>query len=132
MYDYATCAMAQAIDRILKGDDTMLHPTTMYPMRSVPRDGSYVLLFIKSGYTTTPHRCEVARYDAVYRPRQPWVNYANDSVYDAGGDDADLVGWLPVPQPFPSPADRARADAARMDTKTELGEAKVAPERIIV
>lgn len=67
------------------------------PMSDVP-EREYVLLFIKSGYTTTPLRCEVARRDPGFRPNQPWVNYAGDSVFDAGGTPADFVGWLPLPE----------------------------------
>lgn len=63
-------------------------------MDTAPKDGTYVLLFGGSGYITTPLRCEVCRYDEEYRPRQPWVNHANDSFED-GGDRP--VGWLPLP-----------------------------------
>lgn len=62
-------------------------------MNSAPKDGTYILLFGDSGYTTTPYRCEVCRYDAEYRPLQPWVNHANDSFLDGGGEP---VGWMPL------------------------------------
>lgn len=64
-------------------------------MDSAPKDGTYILLFGDSGYTTTPYRCEVCRYDAEYRPLQPWVNHANDSFLD-GGDEP--IGWMPLPK----------------------------------
>ena len=53
-------------------------------IQSAPKDGQYILLFGDSGYSTTPLRCEVCRYDAEYRPLQPWVNHANDSFEDGG------------------------------------------------
>ena len=61
---------------------------------TAPRDGTYVLLFGPSGYTTTPLRCEVCRYDAEYRPRQPWVNHSNDSFLDGG---EAPTHWMPLP-----------------------------------
>lgn len=82
----------------------------MNPMSSVP-EGEYVLLFIKSGYTTTPLRCEVARCVPSFRLNQPWVNYAGDSVFDAGGTPADLLGWLPLPNYDPE----AETDPAVID-----------------
>jgi hypothetical protein len=53
------------------------------PISTAPHD-RYVVLIGPSGYVTTPHRYVVARHDAVHRPKQPWVNYANDSVLDDG------------------------------------------------
>lgn len=64
------------------------------PMSSAPTDGRYVLLFGPSGYIGTPLRCEVCRYDAEYRPRQPWVNHASNSFEDGG---APATGWMPCP-----------------------------------
>lgn len=69
--------------------------TKLRPMDTAPKDGTYILLFGPSGYTTTPLRCEVCRYDARYRPRQPWIDYANDSFLDSGDPP---VGWLPLPE----------------------------------
>lgn len=54
------------------------------PIETAPRDGTYILLGGPSGYTTTPLRVEVCRYDAEYRPLQPWVNHANNSFMDGG------------------------------------------------
>lgn len=65
------------------------------PIESAPRDGTYILLGALSGYNTTPIRVEVCKYDAVYRPRQPWVNHSNDSFMDGGG--APFV-WCPLPE----------------------------------
>lgn len=62
---------------------------------SAPRDGTYILLAGPSGYTTTPLRVEVCRYDPQYRPLQPWVNHADDSFMD-GGEAPTL--WMPLPK----------------------------------
>lgn len=64
------------------------------PIETAPKDGTYILLFGPSGYVTTPLRCEVCRYDAEFRPLQPWVNHANDSFTDGGGAPTH---WLPLP-----------------------------------
>lgn len=66
----------------------------MKPMEDVPKDGTYIILFAESGYTGTPHRCEICHWDEEYRPMQPWVNHAGDSFTDGGGRP---VGWLPLP-----------------------------------
>ena len=66
----------------------------LQPMETAPRDGTYVILFGRSGYITTPWRCEVCHYDAEYRPRQPWVTYNGDSFRDSG---LEPIGWLPLP-----------------------------------
>ncbi len=44
----------------------------------------YYLLRGDSGYKGTPFRYIVARYDSQFRPRQPWIDYAGDSVLDSG------------------------------------------------
>lgn len=46
--------------------------------------GRYVLLRGPSGYRGTPYRYVVARFDKDYRPLQPWVTAAGDSVLDSG------------------------------------------------
>jgi hypothetical protein len=69
--------------------------TKWRPLDSAPKDGTYMLLAGKSGYTTTPLRVEVCRYDPEYRPRQPWVNHANDSFLDGGGPP---LYWHPLPE----------------------------------
>jgi hypothetical protein len=55
-----------------------------FPIETAPKDGSYVLLRGPTGYTTFPFRVRVCRYDAKLSPRQPWVDYANDSFLDDG------------------------------------------------
>lgn len=65
------------------------------PIETAPKDGTYILLFGPSGYITTPLRCEVCRFDAEYRPLQPWVTYANDSFMDSG---EAPTHWMPLPR----------------------------------
>jgi hypothetical protein len=64
------------------------------PLTTAPHDGTYVLLAGPSGYIGTPLRVEVCKYDAEFRPRQPWVNYAGDS-FTEGGSEPTL--WMPLP-----------------------------------
>jgi hypothetical protein len=64
------------------------------PMETAPLDGTYILLFGPSGYRGTPLRCEVCRWDPVYRPRNPWLTYAGNGFSDTG---EPPVGWLPLP-----------------------------------
>lgn len=64
-------------------------------IETAPKDGRYILLFGPSGYTTTPLRCEVCRYDDNYRPLQPWVTHSNDSFED-GGEPATHWQTLPT------------------------------------
>lgn len=68
---------------------------TLQPISTAPRDGTYVLLFGDSGYRTIPFRCEACRYDAIYRPLQPWINHSNDSFEDGG---PPATHWLPIPR----------------------------------
>lgn len=64
-------------------------------MDTAPLNGSYVILVGDSGCTTTPFRFAACRYDKEYRPHQPWVDHANDSFLDEGGEP---IGWLPLPE----------------------------------
>ncbi len=78
-----------------------LHPikkltkfNTLHPIETAPKDGTYVLLFGESGYTTTPLRCCVGHYDAEYRPLSPWQTHSNDPFED-GGDPP--IYWMELP-----------------------------------
>lgn len=66
----------------------------LQPIETAPKDGTYVLIFGDSGYTTTPMRCEVCRYDIEYRPLSPWINHANDNFEDGGNAPQ---WWYPLP-----------------------------------
>jgi len=69
-------------------------PIKLRPIETAPKDGSYILLFADSGYSTTPFRSAVCRWYPEYRPRDPWVTHSNDCFSD-GGDDP--IYWLPLP-----------------------------------
>lgn len=73
----------------------MIQMSPIQPMETAPKDGSYILLFGDSGYKKIPIRCEICKYDANYRPIQPWITYDNESFLDSGGPP---IGWLPLPQ----------------------------------
>ncbi len=64
------------------------------PMSSAPKDGTYIILFGDSGYTTTPLRCQVCHYDPEYRPLDPWQTFSNDSFEDSG---TPPIGWIELP-----------------------------------
>lgn len=67
----------------------------LLPIETAPKDGTYILLFGPSGYTTTPLRCQVGHWDAEYRPLDPWQTYSNDSFCDSG---EAPTHWLPLPE----------------------------------
>jgi hypothetical protein len=67
----------------------------LQPISSAPKDGTYILLFGDSGYTTTPLRCEVGNWDAVYRPLDPWRTYDGDAFSDSGDPPTH---WMPLPK----------------------------------
>lgn len=67
----------------------------LQPIETAPKDGTYIIVFGDSGYSTTPLRCSVCRYDAEYRPLQPWVTYSNDSFEDGGGP---AIYWMELPE----------------------------------
>ena len=71
----------------------------LIPIKLAPKDGTYILLFAPSGYTTTPLRCAVGHWDAEYRPLDPWQTYSNDSFTDSG---EEPIYWLPLPLPLPT------------------------------
>jgi len=67
----------------------------LQPIETAPKDGRCIILGGPSGYLTTPLRVEACRYDPIFRPRQPWVNHANDSFLDGG---CPPSCWLPIPE----------------------------------
>ena len=64
------------------------------PIDTAPHDGTYILLAGPSGYMGTPLRVEVCKYDAEFRPKQPWVNHGGDSFTDGG---VAPTLWMPLP-----------------------------------
>jgi hypothetical protein len=84
---------------------------------SAPRDGTFILLAGPSGYVTTPLRVEVGRYDAVYRPLNPWVTFSNDAFTD-GGEPPTL--WMPLPAADQSPPIHTEESPSDSELLTEL------------
>lgn len=68
--------------------------SSLRPIETAPKDGSYVLLFGLGGYTSTAWRCEVGQYDGRYK--MPWRNHSNDSFTDGG---EPPIYWMPLPSP---------------------------------
>jgi hypothetical protein len=60
------------------------------PIETAPK-GRYILLFGRSGYTTTPLRCEVGCWS---HDKKRWNNHAGDAFTD-GGDEP--THWCPLP-----------------------------------
>jgi hypothetical protein len=54
------------------------------PIDSHTPRGCYLLLRGPSGYMGCPHRYIVAKHAAEFRPLQPWVDHAGDTVTDGG------------------------------------------------
>ncbi len=67
---------------------------TIQPISTVPRDGTWVLLFGPSGYSTTPLRAAVGRYTPSFRPHHPWQTHSNDAFTDGG---AEPTHWMALP-----------------------------------
>lgn len=54
-----------------------------------------ILAIRLSGYTTSKYEILTVKYDPEYRPKQPWITLANDSVTDSGGA---ILGWRSIPR----------------------------------
>ena len=85
----------ESLARNCKRDCGDVVKNDLRPIETAPKDGTYVLLFGDSGYIGTPLRCEVCKYDAEFRPKQPWVNHAGNSFLDGG---AFARFWMPLPE----------------------------------
>lgn len=85
----------QQKEKVFKKSLHFSHEPTLQPIETAPKDGSYILLFGPSGYTTTPLRCAVCRYDDKFRPKNPWVDYGDDAFSDSG---APPTHWMPLPK----------------------------------
>lgn len=62
------------------------------PIATAPHN-RYVYLRGPSGYTGTPYRVMVAKHTADFRPLQPWITYAGDSVLEDG---EMPTHWMPI------------------------------------
>lgn len=65
------------------------------PIDANAMDGKYRMLRGRSGYTGTPHRIVVAKYDPEFRPKQPWVTYDGNSVLDDGDMPTEYMELIP-------------------------------------
>lgn len=65
------------------------------PIETAPKDGTFILLFGPSGYVSTLLRCAVARWDAEYRPNDPWVDYGGECFSSSG---KPPTHWMPLPK----------------------------------
>lgn len=72
--------------------EATLRERKLRPIETAPRDGTFILLFGDSGYTTTPLRCEVGRW-CDYKNR--WNDHGGDSFTDGG---SPPTHWLPLPE----------------------------------
>ncbi len=86
-------AMADDYAKQLAALQTLRWVGRLQSISTAPRDGTWVLLFGPSGYTTTPFRAEVGRYYPSYRPLNPWRNHANNAFADGG---PEPTHWMPL------------------------------------
>ena len=64
---------------------------TLQDIITAPKNGTYILVAGKSGYKTTPLQFDVCRYDSIYHPLAPWINYSNKSI------EFEPLYWMPLP-----------------------------------
>lgn len=88
-----TFGMCSQADELKHGRTTS--ELTWRPIKTAPRDGTWIVLAGPSGMTATPLRAEVARYYPAFRPLTPWQTHANESFTDGG---PEPTHWLPLPQ----------------------------------
>lgn len=68
------------------------HAPALQPIETAPRDGTFILLFGPSGYTSTSLRAAVCRFREGYV--SPWRNHAGDAFTDGG---PAPTHWMPLP-----------------------------------
>jgi hypothetical protein len=64
------------------------------PIGTAPKDGSWILLRGESGYIDRPYRVHVGRWDAEYRPHNPW-HTSESCAFEDDGDPP--THWMPLP-----------------------------------
>jgi len=60
------------------------------PISKAPKDGTYIVLLMDSGYTTTPYILKIAAYEKSYKGKHRWRDHANDSVFDSSDE---IIAW---------------------------------------
>ena len=73
--------------------------STLQPIATAPKDGTWIILFGPSGYVNIRFRCDVAKYDAEFRPRDPWITHSGE-CFSSSGDPP--THWMPMPTPAES------------------------------
>jgi hypothetical protein len=87
---HKTAKLLRAVADYLMPQPEDTQSPTWQPIETAPRDGSYVLVAGKSGYSSTPLRVEVCRWE-----HDGWRNHAHDWFTD-GGEESHL--WAPLPK----------------------------------
>jgi hypothetical protein len=66
------------------------------PISQAPKDGTWIMLLMDSGYTTTPYGFIIAHFVDDYSQSRNedhrWRDHANDSVFDGF---SKIIGWCP-------------------------------------
>lgn len=60
------------------------------PIALAPKNGTWVMLLMDSGFTSTPYAVIIAKYDKSYPRGNTWRDHANDSVFDGF---ETILGW---------------------------------------
>ncbi len=68
--------------------------TKLQPIETAPRDGTYIILFVSTEYTSHPH-CEVGHWDHKYQSTNPWRSHHNDAFTEGR---YQPTHWMPLPQ----------------------------------
>lgn len=66
---------------------------TLNPIKTAPRDGSYIVLYGPSGYRGVPLRSHVGCFKPEYR--NYWVTHSGDAFTDDG---SEPTHWHPLPE----------------------------------
>lgn len=65
--------------------------TTLRPIETAPKDGTFVYLYGESGYNGFPFRIKVGRFQSEFRDY--WIDAAGDAFEDDGGPP---LFWTPI------------------------------------
>lgn len=67
---------------------------SVQPISTAPKDGTFIIVFGPSGYTSVPIRCEVCRWEGERRSAN-WRTYGGDAFTDSG---EEPTHWMPIPR----------------------------------